>query len=160
MSRFDRLRPTVTAIAVIVASQLLFLQVEFAPDTTYSAADKILHYRAGQSMASVAFGFAAVGIMARVLVGGEERVRHLSFYAFLVFGGGYLGAFVVAVGKEALDVGIGSVEALDILATLDGASTLLPPTVQMIAICTVLSWCERLSGRATDSGYGPVRLRR
>jgi len=107
--------------------------------------DKVLHYKAGRLIAVSCFLLVYFCILARVLFVGEHRSSMTVFLLWLptMLAAGLVIGIVVALAfaviKETIDGGgAGSVEWLDITATLDGAASLTGPIALIIAITPVL----------------------
>ncbi|OIP46067.1 MAG: hypothetical protein COX17_02230 [Deltaproteobacteria bacterium CG23_combo_of_CG06-09_8_20_14_all_60_8] len=105
--------------------------------------DKLQHFLVGRWLAAGVFLVAYFAIISRVLLvarTGRSLTRMLLIVPILLAGGLFLALAIVllcAVGKEGLDLvgGFGSVEWLDVSATLAGAAT-LAPAVALIMACT------------------------
>jgi len=112
---------------------------------TPKAPDKAVHYQAGRLIAATTFYLAYICIIVRVLLVGRGRgsmTRVLLWIPTMVAGGliaAIVAAFAFAVGKEVLDIGgVGSVEWLDVDATLDGALTMMLPVAFIMALTPIL----------------------
>ena len=106
--------------------------------------DKAAHYFAGKLIASVIFYLVYLCIIAYGFFagnGGSSMKRLLVWLPSLIAGVVLLAvavAFIIAIGKEALDIGGGTVERLDVDATLDGALSMTAPVAIIMALTPFL----------------------
>jgi len=121
--------------------------------------DKKLHFEAGRTAAIVAYFMATMVIIGRILGSHGHRsfrieLSRIPIVSIVCLGSAYVLSFLLAVGKEYLDtMSRGSLDALDIFATLDGTVCLLVPMIGVIVLCYLLTPIDRLILRlAVDRG--------
>lgn len=109
-------------------------------DASGTPADKIRHYEAGRLITAGVFYIAYICIVVRILMvaaGRGSLTKLLLWIPSVLAGGGLAGiilALVFAAAKEGLDtLGFGSVEGLDLDATVEGALSMTSPIALIMA---------------------------
>ncbi len=132
-------------ILIIGAGILLILGFDWNElDNIPLESDKYLHFITGRVIASAIFYITYLSIIARVLLIGRGKgsITAMLLWIPTIIGAGFILAiglsFIVAIGKELLDMGgLGNPEWLDLTVTFDGAMTVLP-TIAIIMALTPL----------------------
>lgn len=142
----SRTRARVHAGLLLVGAGL-FLGLAVSQDIFadfFQSTDKNVHYLSGQIIAAVIFYLTYLGVISRVLLVGRRggSLTRVLLWIPTILAGGLLGAIVVvaavSLGKEALDWGgLGRVEWLDVTASLQGALTILPAAVIIMALTPI-----------------------
>ena len=110
-----------------------------APPPAGMAADKKLHYEVGRVAASIVVLAAYTCVIARVVLAARGSVTKALLWLPTLLGISLLAAVGAGIafgaGKEMLDAAsAGGVEWLDLTATLDGAMTIVPAAVLVMAL--------------------------
>jgi CheY-like chemotaxis protein len=143
------LRRWVQVILLIsMAFIVLMIEMRFElSEAVFSEWDKSVHYQTGRGLATAFFLLFYSALVSRLLLSRSDRISRfllwLPLFLFLGAGVAFLGVFVLALGKEALDAGgLGRTEWLDVEATLHGALTLTPAVALVMAVTPLLLFLD------------------